>query len=919
MVSYMNKQKVGKYIPLNASETTVLRDANTLLPRDEIYEPLAEFIRQARDRALEVNEGSLNEFRVHNAISIDGARGTGKTAVQVNLKRYLELQHAQLLDDVHILEPIDPTLLEDGESLFLHIIVASVLHDKRVKQAQREKPGKTNPLNQALDKLAHALEVVETQNERHGLDKVRAMYSNKNLADTVHSFFGEAIKLLDVKLLVLPIDDVDTSLNLAFENLEIIRRYLTTPYVLPIVSGDRTLYQEVTWRDFLGRLTRDSAYQPESAQKTAQELAEEYQRKILPFPRRLSMPEVSDYWQWGKKPEELRVTLGSSSEAIPLASFISWLDVFLTGPVNGQENSRLPIPIPSIRALVQLVSHCSDFIPDLPKAIGNAKNEVEVRRIWQMPTVPLSAMQAFQDKHQELAKEVKREYGEAYQEFFDSLNVSANHSYKYGDSTSKEKIQIKKEQLAGKLLEYFRFEPKAGAINLILLAKMHWQDWHDSVPHARQKGIFDTPLFQPLIQQDTANFSLFDKTEDLSDWPDALDNRLPRTWLQELKSHRTLLPYPVPEVGVNAAKDWSYANDISNLSIDSLNEDRKQKAAFLISLLAQHNFYTNAKKTMLLNIGRIFELVIISITGPVTQEDIQAVLNRAPFYSTSELAPTKTLQFSDKGPKADTDESSSLDVEEERIHYSGAIAELSNEINEWRKFHEIDQIELSPWLVYKVFNKVYSQVTNNELNASGMRHVGTAINIVAHTFYATWSAFGSFEKGALFGLPNIISTTNLNSNRLKNFESHDHFRMNVGPFAPTSSQLAMKDGNSYKNRSTFGRNTRTISYFFADHPIKKWIDEIIEIEWPAPEHAQPIGAGIDKGKPSMTSKEWLCTQLNIPIPVRLTLKEIKSVIANKGHQECSKLLSKMVRIFPKNDSTVANFKIAIEQMFSGNM
>ncbi|MCO7021607.1 hypothetical protein L4F38_19545, partial [Vibrio paracholerae] len=131
------------------------------------------------------------------------------------------------------------------------------LHDKDVKEAQSKDPNTARRLNQTLEKLAQSLESVETQKERHGMDKVRAMYSNKQLADCVQDFFREVLGLLEKKLLILPIDDVDTSLNRAFENLEIVRRYLATPHVLPIVCGDRELYNDVTWRDFHGRLTKD--------------------------------------------------------------------------------------------------------------------------------------------------------------------------------------------------------------------------------------------------------------------------------------------------------------------------------------------------------------------------------------------------------------------------------------------------------------------------------------------------------------------------------------------------------------------------------------------------------------------------------------------------------------------------------------
>ncbi len=215
------------------------------------------------------------------------------------------------------------------------------------------------------------------------MDKLRAMFGNQHLADCVQHFFKTTLDLLDKKLLVLPIDDVDTSLNRAFENLEIIRRYLTTPYVLPIVSGDRDLYREVTWRDFHGRLTKDSHYRPREAYDRAVDLAIEYQRKLLPLPRRLVMPEVSEYLT-EKSDRAINLEL-KGEKLISLNSFYVWLQIFISGPVNGLEDSQLSLPIPSIRALTQLINHCGSLIPDLPPAIRNASDELQVKRLWQMP------------------------------------------------------------------------------------------------------------------------------------------------------------------------------------------------------------------------------------------------------------------------------------------------------------------------------------------------------------------------------------------------------------------------------------------------------------------------------------------------------------------------------------------------------
>ncbi|HDU4673925.1 antiviral RADAR system adenosine triphosphatase RdrA [Klebsiella aerogenes] len=826
----MNPQEKRKYIPLNVGETAVLHDADTLLPREEIYERLAILIQEAKERADKAKNKPLNELRVHNAISIDGARGTGKTAVLVNLKRYLELEHKSLLEDIHVLEPLDPTLLEDGESLFLHIIVAAVLHDNEIKKAQRDQPEQSRVLNQTLDKLAHSLESVDTQKDNHGIDKVRAMYGNKNLADHVQDFFNEAVRLIGKKLLILPIDDVDTSLNRAFENLEIIRRYLTTPYVLPIVSGDRALYNEVTWRDFHGRLTRDSKHLSESAYIRAVELAEEYQRKILPFPRRLTMPAVSSYWQQG----DIYLRDEMLGDVMPLRNFIAWLEVFVMGPVNGQEDSRLLLPIPSIRSLTQLIGYCSNFIPLLPDAICTAKNEMEVRRIWQMPTVPLEAIAIFQDRHNALSEKTKREYSSAYKIFADKMKELPPVDNSLGEKTQKynNEGKITKNDLAIKMADYFRFEPKAGAVYLVLLARQHWQTKVSSASLAPQCSVFDTPLFQPL-EHNSVELALFDKVEDLSAWPKMLAKRLPEEWLAGLTSHKVILPYPLAEVGVNTSNKWNYQEEINKIDLPSLDEVGKNKASFLISLLAQYNFYTNAKQTILLNIGRVFELIIASITGPVSREDLLAILVRPPFFSTRALAPTKTLLIDED--EDGQDNIINIAIADTSGFEFDAITELQSEIDAWRKRHNLDQIDFSPWLVYKVFNKVYSQIASGRKIPNGMKDIGTALNMVARTFYATWSAFGSFEKGELFGLPNVVATINLNLETLENFENNDHFNVNIGPFAPSSSQIKNKNGEPYQSKTSYGIHTRTVSYCLAEHPLRCWIDELIKIQWPKPE------------------------------------------------------------------------------------
>ncbi|HDR2754273.1 TPA: hypothetical protein QCJ76_002881 [Enterobacter asburiae] len=834
-----------RYIPLNAGESAVLPDANTLLPSDEVYEPLAQMIIEAVNKADAAKGQSLNELREHNAITIDGARGTGKTAVLVNLKSYLK--DRDVLKDVHILDPVDPTLLENSESLFLHIIVAAVLHDKDVKEQQRNNPDKARSLNQTLEKLAQSLESVETQQERHGIDKVRAMYSNKQLADCVQDFFREVLCLLGKKLMILAIDDVDTSLNRAFENLEIVRRYLATPHVLPIVCGDRELYNDVTWRDFHGRLTKDSSYRRKDAYEKAVELAAEYQRKILPFPRRLTMPPVSKYWQQSN----IYLRDGHQAEVMPLRNFIAWLEIFLAGPVNGLEGSQLSLPIPSIRALIQLVRQCSDLIPQLPASIRSAKNELDVRKNWQIQNPPQDDL-----------------------------------------ASSDRNIIVQR------LADYFCYEPKGGIVYLLLLAKQQWKRGAHSESSKQRCSIFDTPLFQPLTHT-TTNFELFDKTDNLSAWAISLAKRLPEEWLAGIKSQKTMLPYPLAEIGINSSKKWDYAKEIQQTTIDNLDNEKKSKSIFLIDLLAQHNFYTNAKQTMLLNIGRIFELVIASIIGPLSEEAIHAILSRAPFFSTAALAPTKTILMD---AKASAVEDNPAEADFVEGHDSTVlIRKLSEEINEWRQTHGIEKIELSPWLVYKVFNKVYSQLASGNKFPSFITNIDWALDMAAYAFYSTWFAFGSFEKGELFGLPNVIATTNINPEKLKNYTSNDQFNVNVKPILE-----AFENENSLK----------AVSIVLAKHPLKQWIDEVIKFDWPKDEPVSTPSKAPSKDK-KVTSDKWLAEKLMITPTDAKDPIEVEKALSTKSQTECKNLMSEMSSKFPRKSAAKTALQTALNNKITG--
>ncbi|WP_070360315.1 antiviral RADAR system adenosine triphosphatase RdrA [Duganella sp. HH105] len=787
------------YFPINQADKAAHTSAATLLAKG-IFSSLSDVIAQ-RVKNIPVCGTAFNDSRQHGAVLIDGPRGSGKSSVLVNLKRYLQDKPLQLLNVVHILDPIDPTLLEDNDDLFLNVVVAAVLSNDDVKKAMNSESASRKQVHKQLQLLGHALQSMQSQRdqEKQGLDKIRAFMGNQQLVEEVHRFFDQVLQLLGKKILILPIDDVDTSLNRAFENLEVVRRYLTSPIVLPIISGDAGLYQEVTWRAFLHRLTKESDFDSPGAHRRAVVLADDYQRKVLPLQYRLRMPSVQTYMR------SKNVLLGDvGSGRVPLEMFHVWLETLLNDQTNGFENSFLPVPVWTVRSLAQVVAKVSALVPKLEQALNMNIDAKSLRQAILMPDVDPAFIDNFRQSYQGLTltspeRERRNSREMAYSEF------NARMRNRFTQTGEREDIRGLATALTDKvfiesLCEHFSFDPAAGKAYLVLKAKLAWLD--------SGKRVFDTPLFQPLQQSDES-FDHFNTAHDLSDWKGRLKDRTLEAWLAQLPE-QTILPYPVPERGMM-------------ISVRSMRQAQAFPATpqerLLFEFVMHRNFYSSSKTAAVVCIGRIFEIVILSLLRDVTVADLYRILNEAPFFSVNSLASTKTLQ-GDEGESDNGQDELSRDDESVDM----AIVELVGQINTWRNSHALDALRVSPWLVYNVMNKTFNQAWYfNPAVPATFKVDETFENITwvaKMAFHSIWAAFGSFEKGDLYGLPEVIATVNVGRGR--DFQRSDLYRQNITPFVGASS-----------GASEFGAAVGSITYFLDDHPLKRWMDDL-----PYPEKAE---------------------------------------------------------------------------------
>lgn len=888
------------YISITQQETASLIDPNTLLARN-VYERLYTLIDEALNeasKALKVPDQHFDSLRAHNAALIDGARGTGKSTVLVNLPAYLKqranklydirqmpsdierdlvVQNKDLLARVHILKPVDPTLLEEHDDLFLHVIVAAVLSDSQIQKAHHDEP-KYRAMLRSLEELAHGLESVDSQKEERGLDKVRSFIGHRQLNSKVHAFFRSVLTLLGKDLLVLTIDDVDTALDRAYENLEVVRRYLNTPLVLPIISGDFSLYFEVIWREFHGKIIKSTPrYKEEDAHTLAVTLATEYQRKVLPVPNRMRMPNITEYLS------DFQIDLrGASIEKqeepiTSLGAFHAWLKFFIAGPVNELENSRLALPIPSIRALTQMIRLCGQdrLLEKLPSELRKAQSILAAKRAGQLaPNITSELVEHFGVDYANATLAKDRDFRPVYKAFADVIRglEKQPHTDTYNGLSSIETLRI-----VQRLRVLFSSEAEAGATCLVLETMQRWYGAKNS-----SDRILSTALFQPL-RQGNPEYSTFNKNDYL-EWSE-LSNQLPAYWLEEMKTYEVIVPYPLPESGRWGRLDVNVTKTVKSF------ENR-----FLIGLLTHSNYYSESSRGTKVNIGRLFELIFTSLVRDISTQDIINLLDSPPFYSTSMLAPTKTQHVLAHIDAAEDNESN-LEVRME-ASLIAPIEKLVGLINDWRKVQQLENIRFSPWLVYNVFNKVFNQVQifNRNLRIeSNTTFARTVFQIGLHAFYSIWSACGSFEKGPLFGLPATISTVNLD--KPSNFEQNTLFRQNILPFFP-------QGGNMESDVAVYGKAMRSATYYLGSHPLREWLETAVEAHGGVDEPTSKMST-TPTNEPTIdeSANQQLRRLLGMPVnAANLMPKRLEATLIELGKERAKQILIEMHERYPETEA-----------------
>lgn len=357
------------------------------------YQKVSEIIKSAIDRrnrhADQKTIDDIAKCQIHDTIFISGDRGSGKTTFLKNLNTYL-FSDKSILDarykKINILPIIDPTLLHENER-FIIIAVSHILNFVENEFKNRSivvSESSQRDFYNKIKEISDSLKLINT--DKHDESTIERLIFNQNslkLELRMHQLFKEVTEILSCDILILPIDDIDMSFDHGFEVLEAVRKYFSSPYILPIVSGAPKLYATIVEKQFFKKIGSkiynendwDSLSIEENSSNSSNKqsdsilagfdkkyfmnemhlLRDKYFEKVFPSENRVSLRSIQDVIILNRN---LKIKSGNTS--INLHEFLLDLMKSFNRPIKikhlNSEYSYCPVPINNMRMFVQFLS-----------------------------------------------------------------------------------------------------------------------------------------------------------------------------------------------------------------------------------------------------------------------------------------------------------------------------------------------------------------------------------------------------------------------------------------------------------------------------------------------------------------------------------------------------------------------------------
>ncbi len=264
------------------------------------------------EKAKNIKDRNYDERnRFNDTITIFGSRGSGKTSFLMSV-----LKNYEKNDDVEVIELIDPTLIEEKGHIFLTLIsliqdkVENVIGKKECNPCCRDYQQRKCWENK-LKKLASGLPSIDIDSgspysnwddPEHVMKKgLNAVKAAKKLEENFDEIVKVALEILGKHAFLIAFDDIDVNFNNGWKVLETLRKYLTSPRIITLLSGDIKLFsksiRKQQW-DIIGdkllTYEGEKLKRIEKFDEIVTEIEGQYMQKIMKAPYRIHLLTIGE-------------------------------------------------------------------------------------------------------------------------------------------------------------------------------------------------------------------------------------------------------------------------------------------------------------------------------------------------------------------------------------------------------------------------------------------------------------------------------------------------------------------------------------------------------------------------------------------------------------------------------------------------
>lgn len=252
---------------------------------------------------------------LQNIIAFSGKRGQGKTSTMLsfsNTLKYGKLRNSNVAKySYEVLEPIDPTILEENQNILALILSrmyrrAESVWSKNTGNGFRYPNGRLteahkNDLLKSFQICLNGINVIKCKKDREikSLTDISVISDSatlkKDLYDLIQKYLRFVSDMENPKdYLVIQLDDTDFQVNKGYEILEDLRKFLSIPNVIILMATDLSMLRTVVLQHYIRVFGSGLGEKIVDIEKLAK-IESKYMDKIVPPVHAIHLPKLEEY------------------------------------------------------------------------------------------------------------------------------------------------------------------------------------------------------------------------------------------------------------------------------------------------------------------------------------------------------------------------------------------------------------------------------------------------------------------------------------------------------------------------------------------------------------------------------------------------------------------------------------------------